>query len=68
MCSNRLRPHPRDEGFAVLLLGFAVLFLGQHLLVLETRVPRVDHNIGLEVQHPLELAHGHVEEETDTRG
>ena len=67
MRTDRLRTHHRDERFAVLLLRLPVFFLGQNLLVVELRVAGIDDHVGLEVEHPLELAHGHVQKEADAR-
>ena len=33
--------------------------------LLERRIARVDDDIGLEVEHPLEFAHGQIEEQAD---
>jgi hypothetical protein len=67
--SSRVRiglgAHGGHEGLAVLLPRLAEFLLGEHLLFLERGVAGIDDHVGLEVQHPLELAHGHVEQEAD---
>jgi hypothetical protein len=63
--ADRFGAHGGHEGLAVLLPRLAEFLLGEHLLFLERGVAGIDDHVGLEVQHPLEFAHGHVEEEAD---
>ena len=65
MRSDRFRTHHRDECLAVLLLCLPVFFFGQNLLVFELGVAGIDDHVSLEVEHPLELAHGHIQQEAD---
>ena len=65
--SDGLGAHLGNKCLAELFLGPAVVFLGEDLLFLEGGVTRIDHDISLEVEHSLELAHGQVEQKTDTR-
>ena len=60
---GRGRPCRLDEAVQQL----PVLLLGQDLLVLELRVARIDDHIGFEIQNTLELAHRHIQEQSDAR-
>ena len=60
--------HGGEAVLAVLLLGAQVLFLRQELTLLEGGEARLDDAVGLEVQDPLEVLEGHVEQKADARG
>ena len=59
--ANALRAH---QGLKVITklfrLGQIVVF-GQQLARLERRHPSISHDIGFEIQHPLDIAQGHVQ-------
>ena len=66
---DRLGTHLRDEDFAVLSLELAELLLGEELLLVENlgNVTRIDHDVRLEVEDPLEVTQGDVEKVSDPR-
>ena len=64
---NRLGAHPGVELVAVLLDRVQVGFVGQHLALLQRGHAGIDDHVGLEVQHPLDVAQGHVQQQTDPR-
>ena len=61
-------PIAATKALAELLARLAVLLLGEDLLLLDRGVAGVDDHVGLEVEHPLELAHRHVEQQADPGG
>ncbi len=64
--AHGLAAHLGDEGVvAVLVERLAVLGVGEELLHLERRLARVDHHVVLVVDHALERAGGHVEEQAE---
>ena len=64
--ADGLAAHLGDEGVvAVLVERLAVLGVGQELLHLERGLARVDDHVVLVVDHALERAGGHVEEEAE---
>jgi hypothetical protein len=58
---HRLGPHPGIEFITVFLDGFQVGFVIQQLTPFEIGHARVDHHEGFEIQHPLDVAQGHVQ-------
>ena len=65
---DRLGAHPGVELVAVLFDGFEVLLVVHQLAALEHGHARVDDHIGLEIENPLDVLEGHVEQQADTRG
>src|SRR5262249_15812718 len=66
--ADGLGAHAGAEGLEPVLLGrLAVARLGQQLALLERRATGIDHDVGLEVEHLLELLQRHVEERADAR-
>ena len=66
--AHRLGADADREGIlAVLLAQPQDLLLAQDLVALERRQARLDDDEVLEVQHPLEVAQGHVEQRADPR-
>ena len=66
--ADRRGAHLGLEGGAVHLQRLALELLGQELALLQVGVAGVGHDEGLEIQHPLDLVHGHVEHQPDARG
>ena len=62
-----LGAHARVELIAVLLDRLEVHLVGQELAALQRGHARIDHHEGLEIQHALDLAQGHVEHQADAR-
>ena len=62
-----LRAHARIELVAVGLDRLEEGLVGEQLLVLEPGHARVDDDEGLEIQHALDVAQGHVEQQADAR-
>ena len=61
-----LSTHAGVEFIAMFLDGIEVGLLGEDLATFERRHTGVDDQVGLEVQHPLDIPQGHVEHETNT--
>src|SRR5690606_39454504 len=55
------RSHGGGEIVAVLLHLGEVVVLGQEMAAVERRHARIGHDVGLEVQDPLDIAQRHVE-------
>ncbi len=53
---------------AVLLLSAVILLLTQQLLHLQRRKPRLDHNILLKIQYPLQILQSHVQDQANAAG
>src|SRR5690606_12633046 len=65
---DRLRAHLGHEAaLAELIAHLAVPLLGDQLLLLEIGVTRIDDDVALEVEDPLEVPAGDVEQVTDPR-
>ena len=62
-----LGTHLRRELVAEFLHGLVVLLVRQHLCMLERRHAGIGDDIGLEIQHALDVAQRHVEEQADAR-
>ena len=65
---DRLGAHLGFELITELLERVEVLFVGQQLTALQSGHTRLGHHEGLEVQHPLDVAQGHVQHQADARG
>ena len=65
--ADRLGAHFGLEDGAVHLQRLALEFLGQELALDQVGVAGIGHHEGLEIQHPLDLVHGHVEHQPDAR-
>ncbi len=63
--SNGLGPNLGLETIPVLFLELPIALLRQELLRLERSVPGIDDDIFFEVQDPLQVPEGHVEEIAD---
>ena len=63
--ADRLRAHARLEAITELLARFAVLLLGEHFALGQRRVAGIDHDVRGEINHLLELARRHVEQNAD---
>ena len=63
-----LGAHLRLKLVQILFPALVVLFLRQQLHGFQIGHARVDHHIGLEIQHPLYLAQGHVQQQAHARG
>ena len=64
---NRFGTHLRDEFIAVLFELRVVLLIGQQLTDIEVGHARIDDDIRFEIQHALDVAQRHVEQQPDTR-
>ena len=53
---------------AIVLLRLEILALGQKLIGLERRQARLEHDVLLEIEHPLDVLEHHVEQQADARG
>ena len=62
---DRLRAHLGGELALVLLAHLPVALFREELLLLQRRVAGIDDDIGLEVEHPLEIAQRHVQQVSD---
>ena len=63
---DRLGADPGGEGvLAIFVLRREELVLGQQLVLLERGQARLDHDIALEIEDPLELLELHVEQQAD---
>ena len=51
--------------FAIFVLGPQVIFLRQQLKLLERRQTRLDDHIVLEIENPLQILQGHIEQQSD---
>ena len=60
------RTHARIEFVAVFLDGFEVGFFRQQLAAFQRGHAGIDHHEGLEVQHTLDIAQRHVQQQADT--
>ena len=65
---HRFGAHAGVEFVAVLFDGFQIHLIREQLAALQRGHARIDHDEGLEVQHALDLAQGHVEHEADAGG
>ena len=66
---NRLGSHPGIELVAVLLDRVQIGFVGEHLTFFQRlRHAGVDDHVRFEIQHPLDVAQGHVQQQADARG
>ena len=61
-------PMPALKRAAELLARFAIFLLGEDLALAERRVARIGDDVGGEIDHLLELARRHVEQDADARG
>jgi len=55
-----LGTHTSIKLIAVLLDSVQVLLVSQQLTTLQRGHARIDHHEGLEVEHPLDVAQGHI--------
>ncbi len=62
---DRLGAHACVELVPVLLDGLQVLLVGQQLAALELGHPGIDHDEGLEIEHPLDITQGHIQKQPD---
>ena len=65
--ADRFRAHARLEARAVLLAALAVLLLGEDLALRQRRVTGIGDDVRGEIDHLLELARRHVEQDADAR-
>ena len=63
--ADRLRAHAGLKAVAELLAGLAILLLRQHLALGQRGVAGIDHDVGREVDHLLQLARRHVQQNAD---
>src|SRR4029077_12246354 len=67
--ADRLGADRRREGIlAEIVLRLDVVFLGQKLERLQRGQPRLEHDVVLEIENPLEILERHVEQKADARG
>ena len=64
---DRLGAHFRLKLVAVLFYGLQIVLFGQQLAAFQLGHARLDYPIGLEVQHPLDLTQGHVQQQAHAR-
>ena len=64
---HRFGAHAGVEFIAVFFDGVEVLLVGQQLAALQLGHAGIDHHKGFEVQHPLDIAQGHVQQQADAR-
>ena len=64
---HRLGAHAGVELVAVLLDRVEVVLFGQQGAALERGQARVDHDVGFEIQHALDRAQRHVQQQADAR-
>jgi hypothetical protein len=64
---HRLGSHAGVELIAVLLDRLEVHLVGEQLAALQRGHAGIDHDEGLEIEHPLDLAQRHVEHQSDAR-
>ena len=62
---DRLGAHLRAELVSPLFARLAVLLFGEQLVLVQVAVERIDDDVGLEVEHALELAQRDVEQVAD---
>ena len=62
---DSLRAHLGLELALVFLTHLPVALLRQKLVLFERRLAGIDHDIGLEIENPLQIAERHVEQMTD---
>ncbi len=65
--ADRLAAHLGGELVVRILAHLLVLVLGEELPRGERRVPRIGGDVGLVVEHALEIAHRHLEQMSDPR-
>ena len=66
---DRFGADPGGESvFAIFVLRREQFVLGQQLILLERGQARLDHDIALEIEDPLELLQLHVEQQADAHG
>ena len=63
---HRFGTHFGFEFVAEFFQGVEVFFVGQQLATLQRRHSRLGDHKGFEVQHPLDIAQGHVQHQADT--
>ncbi|MNN08416.1 hypothetical protein D3C81_1212690 [compost metagenome] len=61
------RAHARVEVVTELFESFEVLLVVQQLALLQGGHARIDHHVALEIEHALDIAQGHVQQQADTR-
>jgi hypothetical protein len=66
--ADALRAHAGGEIIAVLLDLGEIVVLGQELAAIERRHPRLGDDVGLEVEHALDVAERHVQNHAHARG
>src|SRR5690554_166115 len=64
--AHGLGAHLGVEVVTELLEGFEVLLVVQQLALFQGGHARVDHHVALEVEHALDVAQGHVQQQADT--
>ncbi len=62
------RPHLRFELVTKLFHRLEVLLIGEQLATLERGHTWVGDHVGFKVQHPLDIAQGHVQQQADAAG
>ncbi len=65
---HRFGAHAGVELVAVLLDRIEVVLFGQQGAALERGQTRIDHDVGFEIQHALDGAQRHVQQQADARG
>src|SRR3569623_681613 len=61
---HRLGTHARVELVAIFFDGVEILLVGEQLAALELGHARIDHDEGFEIEHTLDVAQRHVEQQT----
>ena len=63
-----LGSHSYPETVSVLLPHILIFPLGENLLILQLRIPCVQHNVGGKIQHLLQSSGGEVQDQAHTAG
>ena len=64
---HRLGAHLGGEFVTELFHGLVILLIGEQLSVLQRGHTGVGNHIGFEIQHPLDIAQGHIQQQADAR-
>ncbi|MNQ60106.1 hypothetical protein D3C85_743750 [compost metagenome] len=64
---DRLGTHAGIEVVTELLERLEVLFVVEQLALFQGGHARIDHHVALEIEHALDIAQGHVQQQADTR-
>ena len=64
--ADSLGTHAGIEVVTELFEGFEVLLVVKQLTFLQSGHARIDHHVALEIEHALDIAQGHVQQQADT--